>query len=116
MTCRNKRKWGHRQFLGRPDRSSAFRMEVMDWSLEVLDMSLGFRSFHLIELHFDDYLLQLILNRWVKLEIHSLATGNLTSFLVLELWPLVESLSMSNLVVIRSVVLRKGINQLNSIK
>ena len=79
-------------------------------------MSWGFRSFHLIELHFDDFLLQLILNRWVKLEIHSLATGNLTSFLVLELLPLVESLLVSNLVLVRSVVLRKGINKINKIK
>ena len=76
MTCCSKRKWGHRQFLGHPDRSIAFRMKVTDLMLEVLDMSLGFRSFHLIELHFDDYL-KLILNRWVKLEVHSFATRNL---------------------------------------
>ena len=105
MTCRSKRKWGHRQFLGHPDRSIAFRMQVTDWSLEVLDMSWGFHFFHLIELHFDDNF-QLILNRRVKLEVHSLATGNLKSFLVLELWPQVESLSVSNLFLIRSVVLR----------
>ena len=75
-------------------------------------MSWGFRSFHLIELYFDDYSLQLILNRWMKPEVHqSLATGNLKSFLVLGLLPLVESLSVSNLFSVRSVV-----NQMNSIK
>ena len=76
-------------------------------------MSWGFRSFHLIDLRFDDYLLQLILNRRVKREVHFLATGNLLSFLVLGLWSLVESLSVSNPVSVRSVVLRKGINQIN---
>jgi hypothetical protein len=100
LTCRSKRKLDHRQFLGHPDRSIAFRMKRTDWSLEVLDMSWGFRSFHLIELHFDDYSMQLILNRWVKLEVHSIATGNLKSFLVLGLLPPVEFL-------VRSIVLCK---------
>ncbi len=63
-------------------------------------MSWGFHYSHLIELHFDDNLLmQLILNRWVKLEVHSLATRNLKSFPVLGLFPLVEFS-------VRSVVLR----------
>ena len=106
LTCRNKQKSGHRQFLGHPDRSIAFRMQVTDWSLEVLDMSLGFHFYHLIELYFDDNSLQLILNRWAKLEVHqSLLTGNLKLFAVLELWPLVESLSVPNLFSVRSVVL-----------
>ena len=112
MSCRNKRKWGHRQFLGHPDRSTAFRMGEKDQSHVVLDMSWGFRSFDLIELHFDDYLLQMILSRWVKLEVQSLATGNLKSFLVLELLSLVESLLVSNLVLFHSVVLHEGINQI----
>jgi hypothetical protein len=106
LTCRNKRKLDHRQFLGHPDRSIAFRMKVTDLMHEVLDMSWGFRSFHLIELHFDDYLLKLILTRWEKMELHSLATGNLKLFPVLGLWPQVESLSVSNLFSVRSVVLR----------
>jgi hypothetical protein len=105
LTCRSKRKLGHRQFLGHPDRSIAFRMKVTDWSLEVLDMSLGFHFFHLIELNFDDNF-QLILTRWEKMELHSLATGNLKSFLVLGLLPQVESLSVSNLFLFRSVILR----------
>ena len=105
LTCRNKRKLDHRQFLGHPDRSIAFRMKVTDLMHEVLDMSWGFRSFHLIELHFDDNF-QLILNRRVKLEVHFLATGNLKSFPVLGLWPQVESLSVSNLFSVRSVLLR----------
>jgi hypothetical protein len=71
-------------------------MQGTDLMHEVLDMSWGF---HLIELNFDDNLLQLILNWWVKLEVHSLATGNLKSFLVLGLLPQVEFL-------VRSVVLR----------
>ena len=106
LTCRSKRKLGHRQFLGHPDRSIAFRMKVTDLMHEVLDMSWGFRSFHLIELHFDDNFLQLILTRWVKMEIYSIATRNLKSFLVLGLLPQVESLSVSNLFSVRSVVLR----------
>jgi hypothetical protein len=106
LTCRSKRKLGHRQFLGHPDRSIAFRMQGTDLMHEVLDMSWGFHFFHLIELHFDDNSMQLILNRWVKLVHHSLATGNLKSFLVLGLLPQVESLSVSNLFLIRSVVLR----------
>ena len=65
LTCRRKRKLDHRQFLGHPDRSIAFRMQVTDWSLEVLDMSWGIHFFHLIELHFDDNF-QLILTRWMK--------------------------------------------------
>ncbi len=106
LTCRRKRKLDHRQFLGHPDRSIAFRMQVTDWSLEVLDMSWGFRFFHLIELHFDDNSLKLILNRWVKFEVHhSLPKGNLKSFLVLGLLPQVESLSVSNLFSVRSVVI-----------
>ena len=107
MTCRSKRKLGHRQFLGHPDQSIAFRMQVTDWLLEVLDMSLGIHFSHLIELHFDDNLLQLILNRLMKLEVHSLVTGNLKSFLVLGLLPQVEFL-------VRSVVLRHiQINYMN---
>ena len=107
LTCRNKRKLDHRQFLGHPDRSIASRMQGTDQLHGVLDMSWGFRSFHLIELHFDNNsLMQLILNRWVKLEVHSLSTRNLKSFLVLGLLPLVESLSVSNLFWVRSVVLR----------
>jgi hypothetical protein len=72
---------------------------VTDLMHEVLDMSLGFHFFHLIELHFDDNF-QLILNRWVKLEVHSLSTGNLKFFLVLGLLPPVEFL-------VRSIVLCK---------
>jgi hypothetical protein len=71
-------------------------------------MSWGFHYSHLIELHFDDNLLQLILNRWVKLEVHSLATRNLKSFPVLGLFPLVEFS-------VRSVVLRHIQNQLNEL-
>ncbi len=52
MSCRSKRKLGHRRGLARPDRSSAFRMEVKDRPNEVLCMSLGFHSFQLIELKF----------------------------------------------------------------
>jgi hypothetical protein len=48
----------------------------------------------------------------VKLEVQSLATGNLKSFLVLELLSLVESLLVSNLVLFHSVVLHEGINQI----
>ena len=106
LTCRNKRKLDHRQFLGHPDRSIASRMQGTDQLHGVLDMSWGFRSFHLIELHFDDNSMQLILNRWVKLEVHSLATRNLKYFLVLGLLPQVESLSVSNLFLFRSVILR----------
>ena len=50
----------------------------------------------------------------MKLEVHFLATGNLKSFPVLGLWPQVESLSVSNLFSVRSVVLCKiRTNQLN---
>ncbi len=52
MTCRSKRKLGHRQGLARPDRSIAFRMEVKDQSHEVLCRSLEFCSFQLMELKF----------------------------------------------------------------
>ena len=50
----------------------------------------------------------------MKWEVHFLATGNLKLFLVLGLWPQVESLSVSNLFLVRSVVLRNVIykNQL----
>ncbi len=52
MSYRSKRKLGYRQHLVRPDRSSAFQMKVKDRPHEVLGMSLGFRSFQLIELKF----------------------------------------------------------------
>ncbi len=62
MSYRSKRKLGHRRHLGRPDRSSAFRMEVKDQSLEVFCMSLGFRSFQLIALKYL-FQLEIILNQ-----------------------------------------------------
>ncbi len=79
MSCRSKRKLGHRRHLGRPDQSSAFRMEVKDQSLEVLCMSLGFHSFQLIELKFL-FQLEIILNKW-KLEAQPLPIRKLKFFL-----------------------------------
>ncbi len=79
MSCRSKRKLGHRRHLARPDRSSAFRMKVKDRPLELLCMSLEFRSLHLIELKFH-YLLEIILNQW-KPEVQPLPTGKLIFFL-----------------------------------
>ncbi len=52
MSYRSKRKLGYLQHLDRPDRSSAYRMKVKDRPHEVLGMSLGFRSFQVIELKF----------------------------------------------------------------
>jgi hypothetical protein len=58
--------------------------------------------------------MQLILTRWMRLAVHSLVTGNLKSFLVLGLLPQVESLSVSNLFLVHSVVLRNTkTNQMN---
>ncbi len=75
MSCRSKRKLGHRRHFVRPDRSSAFRMKVKDRPHEVLCMSLGFRSFQLIALKFL-FELETILNKW-KLEVQPLPTGKL---------------------------------------
>ena len=79
MSYRSKRKLDHRRHLVRPDRSSAFRMKVKDRSHEVLYMSLGFRSFHLIELKFL-YYLEIILNQW-KPEVQPLPKRKLIFFL-----------------------------------
>jgi hypothetical protein len=109
MTCCNKRKSGLPQHLDHPDRSIAFRKEVMDWSCGVLGMSLRFRFFHWFESQFDNYLEQILNYRLLKLEVQSLAIGKLKYFLVLELWlpighlwPLIVSLSVSNLLFVRS--------------
>ncbi len=75
MSCRNKRKLGHRRGLARPDRSSAFQTEVKDQSHEVPCMSLEFCSFQLIELKFP-----YLLNQW-KPEVQPLPTGKLKFFL-----------------------------------
>ncbi len=75
MSYRSKRKLGHRQHLVRPDRSSAFRMKVKDRLHEVLYMSLGFRSFQLIELKFL-FSPEIILNQW-KPEVQLLPTVKL---------------------------------------
>ena len=79
MSYRSKRKLGHRRHLVRPDRSSAFRMEVKDHSHGVLGMSLGFHSFQLIELKFY-YQLEIILNQW-KPEVQPLLKRKLIFFL-----------------------------------
>jgi hypothetical protein len=75
MSYRSKRKLGHRRHLVRPDRSSAFRMEVKDHSHGVLSMSLGFRSFQLIALKYL-FQLEIILNKW-KPEVQPLPTEKL---------------------------------------
>jgi hypothetical protein len=70
-------------------------MEVMDQSNGVLGLFWEFRSFHLIESQFDVYLRIVLNHRLIKLQVRSLATaGKFESFLVLELWLLVVSLSV----------------------